>query len=120
MPASPGSTKSSANARAAKTASVLNWRVRYACAPSSTACPMRFMFSVPSGAASTSCRNTSAKASATTAMTATMTTKVVLPPERDTSTPLSARVTGTSVTSIEPQGLSCIPCTREWCTSMYG
>ena len=32
----------------AKTASVLNWRVRYAWAPSSTARPMRCMFSVPS------------------------------------------------------------------------
>ena len=44
----------------AKTASVLNCRVRYACAPSSTAWPMDLMLSVPSGAASTSWRNSAA------------------------------------------------------------
>jgi hypothetical protein len=54
---------------------------------------MTFILSVPSAAASTSRRNNAAMASATTAMTATMTTKVRLPPDKESSAlPSAARV----------------------------
>ncbi len=68
---SPGSTNSNAKAIAANTASVLNCRVRYAWAPSSTAWPISCIFWVPVGAASTSLRNIQPIASATKAISKT-------------------------------------------------
>ena len=61
-----GSTKKSTTARTARnTASVRYWRLRYAFAPSWIARAISFIFSVPSGAASTSRTRYQAKSNAT-------------------------------------------------------
>src|SRR5439155_20895637 len=61
-----GSTKKSTTARTARnTASVRYWRLRYALAPSWMARAISFIFSVPSGAASTSRTRYQAKSNAT-------------------------------------------------------
>jgi hypothetical protein len=61
---SAGSRNSRRKTRTAKTASVLNWRDRYAAAPSWTALAISIIFGVPCPAASTSRANTAAKPSA--------------------------------------------------------
>ena len=66
-----GSAKSSTKTIATKTARVLNWRLRYAVAPSWTARPMSCIFGVPASAASTSRRSTKPMARAARATTAT-------------------------------------------------
>src|SRR5665647_1403854 len=70
IPVSPGSRNSSPNTTAAKSTRVRNIRLRYAAAPSWTAWAISCMRGVPSCAASTCRRRTSAKASETTPMTA--------------------------------------------------
>ncbi|CPU68049.1 Uncharacterised protein [Mycobacteroides abscessus] len=75
MPPSPGSRNRRPKTIAANSASVRNWRLRYAPAPSCTAWAMSCIFAVPSSAARTCLRSTTAKARATraiAAMTATM------------------------------------------------
>src|SRR5665647_775206 len=70
IPVSPGSRKSSPNTTAAKSTRVRNIRLRYAAAPSWTAWAISCIRGVPSCAASTCRRRTTAKASEATAMTA--------------------------------------------------
>ncbi|CAB4963331.1 unannotated protein [freshwater metagenome] len=66
---------------AAKIARVLNWRVRYADAPSWIAPAISFILGVPSLAARTSRTRTAATPRAASAMMATTTTVVRLPPD---------------------------------------
>ncbi|CAB5001542.1 unannotated protein [freshwater metagenome] len=66
---------------AAKMARVLNWRVRYAEAPSWIAPAISFIRSVPSLAERTSRTRTAATPRAASAMMATTTTVVRLPPD---------------------------------------
>ena len=77
---SAGSRNSTKKTITAKTARVLNCRLRYADAPSWTAPAISFIFSVPSSAARTSRTRTAATPRAASPMTATMTTIVRLLP----------------------------------------
>ena len=65
-----GSRKSRTNTMTTKMPSVLNWRVRYAGAPSWTAPAISCIFSVPLPAASTALTKAAAKPNATSAMAA--------------------------------------------------
>jgi hypothetical protein len=107
-PPSAGSANSTTNAIAAKTAKVLNWRVRKADAPSCTACAMVCMLVVPSPAASTCVRNIIPIANAMTAMTPTTTTNVRLPPDRSTAFPPPASA-AKMCPDIRPPQLGSVP-----------
>ncbi len=74
-PVLPGSTSSSRQMTAAKTASVRNWRRRYAAAPSCTARAISIMFGVPWPSRSTSRANNPAKPRATSETTRIPTTR---------------------------------------------
>ena len=78
-----GSAKSTRKTTMMNGASVLNWRVRKALAPSWTARPMSRIPCVPSSAASTCLRRTKPMASAMTATAATTMTTMLSPAEND-------------------------------------
>src|SRR5580704_9690638 len=101
-PAPPawGSTSSTKKMTTTNTPRVLNWRRRYAAAPSCTARAISCIFWVPWPAASTSRTSTPAVPRASTPTTATMTTQVRLEPLTLTGFAASA---GTSL-DIRPPG----------------
>jgi hypothetical protein len=73
-PSFTGSRNSRTTAITTNTASVLNWRYRYAVAPSCTAPAISCIFSVPRPAVSTDLTRAAAKPNATSAITAATTT----------------------------------------------
>src|SRR5580700_2133746 len=95
-----GSTSSTKKMTTTNTPRVLNWRRRYAAAPSCTARAISCIFWVPWPAASTSRTSTPAVPRASTPTTATMTTQVRLEPLTLTGFAASA---GTSL-DIRPPG----------------
>src|SRR6478672_2880018 len=87
---SAGSRSSRPKTRMTKTLRVLNWRARYAWAPSSTAAPISCIFSVPGSAARTCWRKNTPMTSAMIAMASTAMTRVRLVPSSCRSAAVAA------------------------------
>ena len=87
-----GSSRSTKKIRTTKTAMVLNWRLRYAAAPSWTAVAISCIFAVPWLAASTVRTSRKATTRAAAATTATMITQVRLVPVTVGPPPARARL----------------------------